>query len=472
MDVRVSAFTKGPSRWLRNVKRFWRDAARTVRDNDLFKPLSAFMVLVVVTLAATALTFQIGTTAVVASFDSFIRMNDVDEDLDELIRLVERLRLPAHALGVTNESEGLRKWHEKVDAVGRGLDDLRLHALSPASLAALGAAKSALAKYRADASRLFDRKPPAAALSAMDDALMQVSDNLVRIKSHAQSEIEASAESFAEGHAKITTAMLLTIMLLLASASFAGGVILWRMVGLVREAELLSRTKGEFMSMMGHELRTPLNGVIGMSDMMQREMFGPLGARYREYASLVYRSARQLQIFLDDILELVHTGPDVAPGPEAVPLCALVEDALSLLAPLRSKRQVSIASSIASDVYVSADPTMLRRVAIAVIGNAIKFTPDGGAVSVYAERRGDRVAFVVADTGIGISAPFVARVTEPFFQVDHGNTRKYDGGGVGLAMVKRLVDLNKGTLAIESEVGKGTTVHIVLPSADPLPQAA
>jgi signal transduction histidine kinase len=474
MHARVSAFTKEVSGRLRKLRRGWRDLARTTQDNRLVKLLGGFVVLVVITIAATAVVFNIGTTAVVTSFNTFMDMNEFDEDLDELIRLTARLHVPSHAVGVAYETEGVTRWRREVAVIDEGLDELQRHRLAPQAVVAIGEAKRALGRYKSDLIRALDAGVTVASadLDVLERSLTGVSQELLRIKSAVQGGIETSAIAFAEGHGKITTAMLVTILLLLAAASFAGGVILWRLVGLLREAELLSRTKGEFMSMMGHELRTPLNGVIGMSDMMQREMFGPLGQRYREYASLVYRSARQLQIFLDDILELVHTGPDTASAPESVPLCALVEDALSLLGPQRSKRQVAVTSSIGSNVYVSADPTMLRRVAIAIIGNAIKFTPDGGAVTITAERRGDRIAFVVADTGIGISAPFVARVTDPFFQVEHGNTRKYDGGGIGLAMVKRLVDLNKGTLAIESEVGKGTTVHIVLPSAEPLPQAA
>jgi signal transduction histidine kinase len=456
------------------MKRGWRDVARTVRDNRLFKLLTGFVLLAGVTIAATAVVFNIGTTAVVNSFDTFIALNEIDEEVDELVGDTARLQLSAHALGASRDPQTVNRWNIGHADVAADLKALHERDLSPPARAAVERAKQALQQSQSDVDRLLSgaAKSTLVDIASLERSLTLLERELASIKSSAQAGIAGSAASFAEGFGGITTAMLLTILLLLAVASFVGGMILWRMVRLVREAELLSRTKGEFLSMMGHELRTPLNGVIGMSDMMQKEMFGALAPRYREYASLVYRSARQLQIFLDDILELVHTGPDLAPGPEAVPLCALVEDALSLLAPMRSKRRVSLAASIASDVYVSADPTMLRRVAIAIIGNAIKFTPDGGAVSVYAERRGDRVAFVVADTGIGISAPFIARVTDPFFQVDHGNTRRYDGGGVGLAMVKRLVDLNKGTLAIESEVGKGTTVHIVLPSAEPLPQAA
>lgn len=472
MDAEVSPRTGVLHRWLRRVKRGWRDVARVTRDNRLFQLLSGFVVLVVITIGATAVVFNIGTTAVVTSFNSFMVMNEIDEDVDDLIRLTSRLH-PVHAVNAQRQSDSLHLLHREIDVVDHALDELRSHSLSPEAHDAIGSARRALTVYKTDISRLIERGDVVITPdSAVDRSFARITKDLLNIKATAQGGIESSAASFAEGHGNVTTAMLLTIMVLLAAASFAGGIILWRLVGLLREAELLSRTKGEFLSMMGHELRTPLNGVIGMSDMMQREMFGPLAPRYREYASLVYRSARQLQIFLDDVLELVYVGPDSAPGAEAVPLCALVEDALSLLAPARSKRQIEVTSSIASNVYVSADPTMLRRVAIAVIGNAIKFTPDGGRVSITAERRGDRIAFVVADTGVGISAPFVARVTDPFFQIDHGNTRKYDGGGIGLAMVKRLVDLNKGTLAIESEIGKGTTVHIVLPSAEPLPQAA
>lgn len=475
MNTRAAALTKSIRRRVRSAKRAWRDIVRTASDNRLFKLLSGFVVLVVITIGATAVVFNIGTTAVVNSFNTFIVLNEIDENVDELLGRIARLRLSAHALRVSHETEILAQWNDERAVVEAGLAELRDLPLTPHASAALTRSGHALIKYEADFERYLDQgaKPRGPTLFALADrSLALVSHELTVVKSSAQGGIDASATTFADGHRMITHAMLLTIMVLLAAASFAGGILLWRMVGLVREAELLSRTKGEFLSMMGHELRTPLNGVIGMSDMMQREMFGPLGPRYRDYASLVYRSARQLQIFLDDMLELVHTGPDTTSCPEAVPLCALTEGALSSLGPLRAKRQVAVTCSIASDVYVSADPTMLRRVVIALVGNAIKFTPDGGSVTISAERRGDRIAFVVADTGIGISAPFVARVTDPFFQVDHGDTRKYDGGGLGLAMVKRLVDLNKGTLAIESEVGKGTIVHIVLQSADPLPQAA
>jgi signal transduction histidine kinase len=356
----------------------------------------------------------------------------------------------------------------KFSAVGERLQD-RLRS-SPAGAAAtrhLAAYRNLFQQYVIQSGKIDSR------FAEAERDIAAVLSILSRLKGHAQDGITTAEGTFAAGRAQIQTTTLLGIVLLLGVAAAICGLMLRRMVNLVHEAERLGRTKGEFLSMMGHELRTPLNAIIGFTDLMRKEVFGPLqNSRYTNYISLTNAAGRQLLQLVNDVLELAAVDQHRKVATENVLVGALVEKSIRYLTAGGANPNANVTASIDDTLAVAADPVMLTRCLIAVIGNAVKFTGKAGTVTVKATRHGpDRIAIAVSDTGIGIPRAMLLKVTQPFFQVDRGHTRRFDGGGIGLSVVKQLVGLNRGELAIESELNKGTVVTITLPAAVDTPAA-
>lgn len=350
----------------------------------------------------------------------------------------------------------------KFSAVGERLEG-RLRS-SPAGAAAtrhLAAYRNFFQQYVTQSGKIDSR------FAEAERDIAAVLGILSRLKGQAQGGIATAEGTFAVGRNQIQTTTLLGIVLLLGVASIICGLMLRRMVYLVREAERLGRTKGEFLSMMGHELRTPLNAIIGFTDLMRKEVFGPLqNSRYTSYISLTNAAGRQLLLLVNDILELAAVDQHKKAATENVLVGALVEKSIRFLTAGGANPNANVTASIDDTLAVAADPVMLTRCLIAVIGNAIKFTGKAGTVTLKATRHGpNRIAIAVSDAGIGIPPAMLLKVTQPFFQVDRGHTRRFDGGGIGLSVVKQLVELNRGELTIESELNKGTVVTIVLPAA-------
>ncbi|SMF16440.1 PAS domain S-box-containing protein [Tistlia consotensis] len=232
-------------------------------------------------------------------------------------------------------------------------------------------------------------------------------------------------------------------------------------------AEQASRAKSQFITNMSHELRTPLNAVIGFSEIMSTEAFGPLGSeRYRDYARDIRKSGEHLLSVVNDILDIgrIEAG-ELALKEDETSLGELVEHARKLVAPAAERRAIRIDVELLDQPSLLGDPAKLRQVLINLLSNAVKFSNDGGRVLVAAHRRADgSLAIQVADQGIGIAKADLARIWQPFVQADGSLARRYEGSGLGLPIARGLTELHGGSLGLVSEPGVGTTVTVSLPA--------
>jgi len=233
--------------------------------------------------------------------------------------------------------------------------------------------------------------------------------------------------------------------------------------------------KSRVLAAVSHELRTPLNSIIGFSDMLLHEMLGGFSdPRQKEYVGLVRESGNHLLSVVNSILDVSRmesgaysTNPEPFRFGEAVEMCR------SMLLQQAVEKELSLTADIPSEVgEVHADKRAVKQILINLVSNAIKFTPAGGTVAIGAKRIGSRLHFWVSDTGIGIPAEHLSRIGQPYVQVQNDYTRHFDGAGLGLSLVKGLVALHQGTMSIESEAGRGTTVTISLPVDQPASASA
>jgi signal transduction histidine kinase len=233
------------------------------------------------------------------------------------------------------------------------------------------------------------------------------------------------------------------------------------------QARAASRAKSAFLANMSHELRTPLNAIIGFSDVMKSSLFGPLDARYREYATDINDSGSHLLALVNDLLDLarIEAGKmKIEPQPF---------DAIEAL--WQARRQVeadaeakghTITLSLAPDIEeIEADHRAFRKIAANLVSNAVKFTQAGGAIEIGLRRDGADAVLWVADNGPGIPTEKLETIFRSFERVDESYSVAAGGSGLGLALVQALAGLHGGTAAIDSEEGRGTTVTVRLPGA-------
>lgn len=241
-----------------------------------------------------------------------------------------------------------------------------------------------------------------------------------------------------------------------------------------KKAEDANRVKSEFLANMSHELRTPLNAVIGFSEIMKDEVFGPIDPQYREYAESIHTSGRHLLDLINDVLDLskIEAGRiDLAE--EETDVGDLLTNCLHLLHERISSAGLHSKLNLDPDLpTMLADERRLKQVLLNLISNAVKFTPPGGAVIVTGRHMRGGVAMSVRDTGVGMSQEEIPRALAKFGQIDGELARKHDGTGLGLPIAKSLIELHGGELTIASEKGKGTEVCVWLPAARILRGAA
>jgi cell cycle sensor histidine kinase DivJ len=235
-------------------------------------------------------------------------------------------------------------------------------------------------------------------------------------------------------------------------------------------ADRNNAAKDRFLATVSHELRTPLNAIIGFSDMLAHDMCGKLDdPRQREYVCMIRDSGNHLLAVVNSILDVskIEAGSyDI--HPESFRFRDAVDMCRAMLAPQAEAKKLALNMHVAGAVGdVIADSRAVRQILINLVSNAIKFTPEGGSVSLAAKRLGSRLHFSVADTGIGIAEADLGRIGEPFTQIQNDYTRQFEGTGLGLSVVRGLVGLHQGTMTIESALGQGTTVAISLPIDGP-----
>lgn len=232
-------------------------------------------------------------------------------------------------------------------------------------------------------------------------------------------------------------------------------------------AERASGFKSDFLAKMSHELRTPLNAVIGFSEVLKNELFGPIGnAQYLDYAEDIYHSGRHLLDLINDVLDVskIEAGKyQLSLGD--VDLTTLVrETARSVRAQLNQK-ELQLRTTVARNLpNINADERAIRQILLNLLSNAIKFTPEGGRIRVRAaqDRNGD-VRIVVSDTGIGIPKDQIETVLTPFVQLGSINTANGGGTGLGLPIVHSLIQQHGGRLELKSAHGAWTRVSVCLP---------
>ena len=247
-----------------------------------------------------------------------------------------------------------------------------------------------------------------------------------------------------------------------------------------KEAEVANRAKSEFLANMSHELRTPLNAVIGFSEALAGGHFGALTPRQNIYIQDIHDAGRHLLQLINDVLDMskLDAGRTTL-SEEEIGVAQIIDEAVRLVRQRAQNARIALTvEPIAAGAQLLADELRVRQILLNLVTNAVKFTPAQGRVTIRAARRRDGTfAIEVADSGIGMRPEDVAVALTPFAQVENFMTRRQEGTGLGLPIVKALVELHGGQLLISTRPSIGTTVTVVFPphrvlAAAPAPQAA
>nr|WP_298682720.1 PAS domain-containing sensor histidine kinase [uncultured Dongia sp.] len=227
-----------------------------------------------------------------------------------------------------------------------------------------------------------------------------------------------------------------------------------------------SRAKSDFLARMSHELRSPLNAILGFSEVIADQVFGPAGvARYEEYAENIHEAGAHLLALINDILDLskVEAG-QMELSLEPIELKELINSSVQLMAPIAEKRGVQLVTDLGrSPLSLVADRRRLRQMIVNVVNNAIKFTLAGGTVMITAHQAQGNIVIDIADSGIGMTPDQIKIALQPFGQVATDSPYAQVGTGLGLPIVDSLVALHGGTLDIQSTPNVGTTITLTLP---------
>ena len=231
-----------------------------------------------------------------------------------------------------------------------------------------------------------------------------------------------------------------------------------------RQLETASRHKSEFLANMSHELRTPLNAIIGFSEVLSEKLFGEMNAKQTEYVGDISESGRHLLNLINDILDLskIEAGRMELDASDFL-LPTAIDNTLSLVRERAQRRSIRLTHAYDARVTtIQADERKVKQVLLNLLSNALKFTPEGGAVDVRTTGYDDRVEVAVTDTGVGIAPEDREAVFEEFRQVGLV-ARKIEGTGLGLAISRKFVELHGGRIWVTSQVGVGSTFTFTLP---------
>ncbi|MEQ8832313.1 MAG: PAS-domain containing protein [Alphaproteobacteria bacterium] len=232
-----------------------------------------------------------------------------------------------------------------------------------------------------------------------------------------------------------------------------------------REAEQANAAKSEFLATMSHELRTPLNAIIGFSELMAERTLGPIPRQYEDYPGLIRTSGQHLLSLINDILDIsrIEAGRYELRQVPVRPF-DVASQCLELVGIRAEQSGLKLVNQVPIDIpEIFADERCVRQVLINLLGNAVKFSNQGGTIAVGADLTTEGLEISVIDQGKGIPANQLTRVLEPFQQVEGSYSRQAEGAGLGLALVKRFMALHDGTVTLASVEGEGTTVTVLFP---------
>jgi two-component system cell cycle sensor histidine kinase PleC len=239
------------------------------------------------------------------------------------------------------------------------------------------------------------------------------------------------------------------------------------------EAARANRAKSVFLANMSHELRTPLNAILGFSEIILTEAFGHDAPRYKDYVADIAKSGRHLLGLIDDVLDIAKIEAEkLELDREWLDAAKLIGECTSIFLDRAERSGVALASSVSpSGLRVFCDDRAFRQILLNLLSNALKFTPKGGRIEVSLVGEKTGVELSVRDTGCGIPEDQLARLFQPFEQLDNRYGRANGGTGLGLTLVRALSELHGGKCRVESALGKGTTVTISLPYTESLAPA-
>ena len=242
-----------------------------------------------------------------------------------------------------------------------------------------------------------------------------------------------------------------------------------RLAFAVEEAEHANKAKSSFLANMSHELRTPLNAILGFSEVMKDQHLGPVhNPRYLSYAADIHAGGRHLLAIINDVLDLakIEAGKMTLDHAARFALAPVLASSIAMLKGLGEKFGVSVHNQITEEgLVVTAVERMIRQILINLVGNAIKFTPPGGAVYMTGRILADGAyEIAVRDTGVGMSEEEISHALTPFGQNENRLSRKHEGTGLGLPLAKAMLELHGGSLKMTSVKDQGTTVALTLPA--------
>lgn len=232
-----------------------------------------------------------------------------------------------------------------------------------------------------------------------------------------------------------------------------------------QRAEEASSAKSGFLANMSHELRTPLNAINGFSEIMVQQLYGPLGdRRYHTYAADILESGRHLLELINDVLDMakVEAGKFII-YPKLMDLEETISQAMRLVRGRADEKSIAIEADLNECGEIVGDARAIKQIMINLLTNAIKFTSEGGRISIQVRSRFDDVTIRIIDTGIGIPAESLPRLARPFEQVENEHAKANQGTGLGLALCRSFAEMHGGSLSISSELGVGTMVSVTLP---------
>jgi signal transduction histidine kinase len=223
----------------------------------------------------------------------------------------------------------------------------------------------------------------------------------------------------------------------------------------------LDRAKSDFVTAVTHDLRSPLTAITGFIDLLRDA--GPLNEQQTEFVSHARQSTTKMRRLIDDLLDLAKIEAGLGASTKTCDLFTLAQEVVTELQGAAIQQHITLSVDKAGDIpEIRGDPNRLRRAIANLVGNALKYTPEGGSVRVDLEANDGRVSVAVVDTGRGIPKDDIPYIFDPFYRVSEH--QDVDGSGLGLAMVKSIVDAHGGTISVNSQVGQGSQFTISLPA--------